>query len=144
MADILTVEDVRQFMFDRTIQDNELEMDLSFEDNDILEAMKRAARDANSIPPYSASWTADCLPNDTNIFLYATAEQLYMSGLQRLMRNDTEYTAGGVTGSTSKARIQHYGGLIKQMFGPGGTYDWRDQLKRIKITKNIRQMHFYG
>jgi hypothetical protein len=135
----LSIQDVRDFMFDRTAMDNELDMDLSFTDEEIGKAMKRAARDANDVPPYSFTVSADNLPDDTNIYLYATAEHLYLSKMQQLMRGDADYTAGGVTGSITAKRIVHFKELVSGM-----RTKWEVPLKSAKITANVRKLHYYG
>lgn len=135
----LTSEDVRNFMLDRTAADNELDMDLSFSPEEVADAMKRAAREANSVPPLIGNVDGTHLPGDTNIFLYATAEQLYLSKVQQLMRNDVEYTAGGISASASGTEIKHLKGLIKE-FSQTWKQQWADQKRAI----NLRRFHYYG
>jgi len=135
----LTTDDVRYFLLDRTAEDNELDMDLSFTDEDIVNAMRRAARETNDVPPYNAQVSGDCLPGDSNIWLHAVAEQLYLAKLSNLMRNDIDYEAGGVTVSVTKARIAHFKELIKLH-----RTIWEDKLRRFKVGNNVRRFHFYG
>ena len=92
----LTEKDVRAFIQDRNAADNS-GLDLAFSPEDVKDAMRRAAREYNSVPPlFIGVGNGDCLPDDTNIFLDATAEQLYLSELARLARSDIDYSAGGV------------------------------------------------
>jgi hypothetical protein len=135
----ITETDVRNFMFDRSAEDNELDMDLSFSPEEVADAMKRAAREVNSIPPKTLSWKPSEFPDTDNTFLYAIAEQLYLSKLQQLMRNDVEYTAGGITGSATAKRIAHFKELIKFMRGA-----WEPTVKQAKIAANMRNLHYYG
>lgn len=113
MSHCLTPEDVRFYIMDRNIADNDLLLDLNFSEEEIRNAMVRAAREYASIPPLVDTVCPDCLPMDTNLFLDGTAAQLYVSELSKLMRNDIEYTSGGVTTNLVSNRIKHLKELIK-------------------------------
>jgi hypothetical protein len=104
----LTVEDVRDYIMDRTLEDNELELDLVFTDEEIRKAMTRAAREYNSLPPLGvSSVTPEFLPNDTNMFLDGTVAQLYMARRAKLARNDVDYQAGNITTNIVQKQIAH-------------------------------------
>jgi hypothetical protein len=135
----LTVEDVRRFMFDRTPDDNGLEEDLSFEDADIKDAMCRAAREFNALPPFVMEVHPDNLPTDTNIFLYATVEQLSITKAMELGRNDADYSAGGTSVNVTKSRIKHYKELAREMRGM-----WLEQAAYIKYNRNIMNGYNLG
>lgn len=109
----LTSDDVRMYIFDRNIEDNDLLLDLNFSEEEIANAMVRAAREYASIPPYTSVVSPACLPADTNMFLDATVAQLYISEMNKLMRNDIDYTAGNVTTNLVKSRIKHLADLYK-------------------------------
>jgi hypothetical protein len=111
----LNAEDVRAFMLDRSAEDNPVDMDLSFSDEEIAAAMRRCARDYNSVPPFVNQVQGDRLFGDTNLFLYGTAKHLYLAAMQRLMRGDVDYQAGGVQTSINGKRIEHYNQLIKDL-----------------------------
>ena len=112
-SNYITVDDIRMYILDRFISDNELDKDLSFGDEEILAAMERAAREYNSIPPYVNGARADCLPKDTNMFFDAIVQQLYIAELNRAKRNDIDYDAGGVVTSLEAKRIKHLEDLAK-------------------------------
>ena len=139
MSKCLTIDDVRLFILDRTAEDNELDMDLSFSDEEIASAMRRAAREANDIPPYTVQVSGDCLPGASNIWLHAVTEQLYLSKLSNLMRNDIDYEAGGVSVTVTKSRIAHFKDLVKLHRSI-----WEDKLRRLKVGVNVRRFHYYG
>ena len=130
----ITPEDVRNFMWDRTVQDNDLIIDLAFSEEEILGAMYRAAREFIIVPPYVVQVTAEMLDGSTNIFLDAVAQQLYISELSRLMRNDIDYTAGGVSTNLVAKRINHLKELIK-IHGDR----FRQATQDIKVTINIHE-----
>lgn len=105
----LTSEDVRHYILDRCVADNSLDNDLTFSDEEIRDAMFWCARDYNSIPPYGISNVfGNRLPNTTTCFLFGTIKHLYLIALQRLLRNDMEYDAGGVNTSIYGKRIEHF------------------------------------
>jgi len=109
----ITIEDVRLFILDRTIDDNDLILDLAYDDSEISNAMVRAAREYNGIPPLCSFADPDALSADTNMFLDGIAAQLYISTLSKLMRNDIDYNSGGVTTNIVAKRIGHLKELIK-------------------------------
>lgn len=101
----ITVEDVRNYMIDETPDDTGI--DIAFSDDDIRQAMVRAAREYNSIPPRVADADPSKLSARTNMFLDAIAVQLYKSELQKLTRDDIDYSAGGVSTNIVSKRIDH-------------------------------------
>lgn len=129
----ISVEDVRSYVLDHTVEDNDLVLDLAFSNEEIEDAMKRAARAYNSIPPLNIArveWNN--LPDDTNIFLDATVEQLYITLLAKLIRNDIDYTAGGVTTNLVAKRISHLREHIKEHRAL-----WQQAAGDLKKTANI-------
>lgn len=132
----LRIADVRAFILDRNVEDNSLEMDLTFSDEEIIDAFKRAAREYNSIPPFVGSVDPAALPDDTNVFLDATAMQLYISRVSRLQRNDVDYTAGDVTVALEKRQIEH---LLKMIQFHRERFV--EAAKAQKITRNLRRAY---
>ena len=63
MHNCVTEEDVRMYILDRNIEDNGLDLDLSFSHEEIAEAMRRCAREYNSIPPRVGMVSPENLPN---------------------------------------------------------------------------------
>ena len=109
----ITVEDVRHFMMDRTTDDNDLLVDLAYSDDEIKQAMVRAARDFNSVPPLVVTANPEYLDAQTNLFLDGIAKHLYMASMSKSMRNDMDYTAGGVSTNIEQKRIEHMKFLIQ-------------------------------
>lgn len=134
----ITSDDVRMYIFDRSIEDNDLLLDLNFSEEEIANAMVRAAREYASIPPYTSTVCASCLPGDTNMFLDAIAAQLYMSEMNKLMRNDIDYSSGNVTTNLVAKRIKHLAELVK-------LYQERFKIaaKELKISQNISAGFFH-
>ena len=132
----LTIQEIRMFMLDRSAEDNALDLDLSFSDEEIVSAMKRAAREYNSIPPFVSKVHENRLPNDTNVFLHASAEQLYVSELSRAIRSDMDYTAGNVSVNIEKKRIDHFKDMIKYHRG-----EWKETATKIKVAANLAKAY---
>ncbi len=131
MTDYLTTEDVRDFLRDRWADDNELDGDLSFTDEDIERAMKRAAREYNSIPPFVSSAHWNRLSALDNIMLWAVVEQLDRSLLANMRRNDFDHTAGGVGVNLVDKRIKHLEREVEEMRGL-----WEPAARSRKLTIN--------
>lgn len=137
MSSILTVEDVRQFLWDRSAADNQIENALAFTDDEIRAAMRFAAREFNSIPPIDHAVTGDNLPGDTNMFLDGTAMGLYIGRLSQMGRNQVEYTAGGASVAFEKAQID----FMKQHL-PLHTERFKEAARTLKLSCNLRG--FFG
>jgi len=134
VSDYLTISDIRNYIWDRSAADNQLELDLAFSDAEIRDAMKRAAREYNSVPPFVAGADPATLPTDTNLFLDATAFQLYISRLSRMQRSDIDYTAGGVTVELEKRQIAY----MKEMI-PFHRDRFLEATKAQKVFLNLRR-----
>ena len=114
---LTSVEDVRRFVLDRMIDDNEIDLELFFSDAEIITARRLAVANYNELPPYVdkiqlTSCNQDCLPAPV-MFLNGIAYQLYLSKLQKLHKEDVEYQAGGMTVNIIKKRIAYITGTIK-------------------------------
>jgi hypothetical protein len=130
----LNSEHVRLFLLDRSVQDNVLELDLAFSDPEILDAMNNCARDYNSIPPLGVSTVSgNLLPGNSTLFLNGTCKWLYLSALQKLMRNDMDFDVGGVKASIESKRIEHFTNLVK-LFGE----EFQSQARTLKRAMNLR------
>jgi hypothetical protein len=111
----LTIDDIRLAAADHTVI--AAGFDLEFSDDEIVSAMKRCARDFNSIPPFVCRAPAHTqFPDDTNIFIDGTLKQLYLVQFQKLMRDDIPYQAGAVQVDDVKRKLEHVKDAIK-LFG---------------------------
>ncbi len=131
MSDYLTTEDVRDFIRDRMPDDNELDGDLSFTDAEIEQAMRRAAREYNSVPPFVSSAHWNRLSAHDNMMLYAVAEQLSRSLLANMRRNDFDHTAGGVGVNLVDKRIRHLQQEVAELRSL-----WEPMARSRKLTIN--------
>jgi len=128
----LTVEEIRDFIMDRSSADNELLRDVAYTDEEILKAMRNAARAYNSVPPFVHSVRFNRLPGDSDLFLHATAEQLCGSMLSKLRRNDVDMQAGDVQANLTQKRISH---LSKEREEHRSI--WMEEAKNFKLSRNV-------
>jgi len=135
MGSILTIDDVRHFMMDRTVQDNEIDLELLFDDVMIKKAMEYAVKTYNSIPPFCEQGISpDRIPFIDDTFLYGVAYHLYLMLIQKGIKNELPYTAGGTGVDIDNKRIQQYKEQAQNMRA-----EFVDKATKIKHAKNIRQ-----
>lgn len=104
----VTHDMIRHFIWDRTLEDNPLEMDLAFSDTEIGHARKFCAMMFNSIPPYTVQISADVIPPGWEYsFIIGTVYHLFLAKLMSLQRKDLDYTAGNMTVDINKRRIDY-------------------------------------
>jgi hypothetical protein len=105
----LTHETVRQFIWDRTLNDNPLDLDLAFSDDEIGSARRMSVMMFNSVPPYVVTIQANELPTNCEYpILMAIAYHLMLGKVMTLQRKDIDYSAGNMTVDTTKRRIEHH------------------------------------
>lgn len=114
---LTSIDDVRRFVLDRMIDDNEIDLELFFSDLEIITARRLAVAYYNEFPPYVdrlelSECNQDCLPAPL-MFLNGIAYQLYMAKLQKLHKEDVDYQAGGMTVNIVKKRIAYITSNLK-------------------------------
>lgn len=112
----LVPEDLRAFMLDNMVENNLLDLDLTWSEEEIQNAMRRCAMMFNAVEPIGRSLNVNplALPSQY-VFLVGTAYQLYLSTLQKYQRNDMEYQSGGVQASIFGNRIKHFTNMMQFM-----------------------------
>lgn len=115
-CDGLTPEDMRAFVLDQEISQNLLELDLAWSEEEIEAAMDRCRMMWDAVPPTAASLRlgGSRLPRQY-VFQLGTAYQMYLSKLQEMMRNDMEYTIGGVQTHIDGTQITHFKELLRML-----------------------------
>jgi Trm5-related predicted tRNA methylase len=104
----VAVADIRHFLWDRTLADNPMEMDLDFSDEEINYARKHASEMINAIPPYVYFIRADGVaPHLQYGYKLAIIYHLLLSKLMQLQRKDIDYSAGNMTVDINKRRIEY-------------------------------------
>jgi hypothetical protein len=109
---VIDVQDVRDFIFDRTLEDNQVGLDLAFSDDEITKAMRFAAMRYNETTPYVDTVNAAYLKHGM-LFLNGIAYGLYLSKLQQLSRQDITYQAGSMTIDAIKPQLDHLTAFVK-------------------------------
>lgn len=128
----IDVEDVRAFLWDRTIEDNSVELDLVFSDEEIKKAMRFAAMKYSETPPFiNQPMTPDALPYGM-MFLNGIAYFLYLQKLQTETRVDFEYNSGNMSIDLHKRRIAHLQNFVK-LFKD----DFESMIKDRKVSINV-------
>lgn len=124
---MITITDMRNWVMDRTPADNPLEGDLFFTDEEIVSAMKAAAREFNSVPPYVIFADPNQLDDSTNMMFEATAEFLYKAKRHSLGRNAFTYSGGNVSVDEDNQKLKFFELQIAALMG------WREQAKAFKL-----------
>lgn len=134
----MTVQEFRDYIWDRSPDDNELWNRLEFTDDEIVKAMGHAARAYRTVPPMISQRIDPLrLPTDTNIFFDAVGEALYRSKRHSLGRNHFTYDAGNVKVDDVGVKIEMLDRLAQEM---GDT--WRAEARMVKSQRNVSG--FYG
>jgi len=128
---VIKPEDVRHFIMDRSVEDNALHLDLYFDEGEILKAMRYAAMEFNSIPPFVINVNPENMPAHI-AFLYGITYHLYLAKLQQLGRNDITYNAGGVTTTLVKDQVEFLTSML-----PMYKQEFTTLSKQIKLKTNI-------
>ncbi len=108
----LTIETIRQEIADSSIADNIARMRLTFTNEDIAAAIKRAAKNYNSQPPEVGTVDPDRVP-DTAIFIDGTVAALHRTALNRLRRNAMEAQAGNMQVPFSVTQIAQFEKIVQ-------------------------------
>jgi hypothetical protein len=132
-------EDIRHFIWDRTIEDNPLELDLEFSDKEIGHARRFAVKMFNSIPPYVETITADKIPLRWEYgFMLGTVYHLFLAKLMSLQRKDLDYSAGNMTVDINKKRIDYLSKWV-EAFKKEAT----ENIKSLKVSYNLESGYAY-
>lgn len=130
----ITEADVRDYLRDRSFQDNLLVSDVTYSSEDIATAMKSVAREFNSVPPLVIFVSAQCLPDDTNVFFDGIAAALMRSVAANATANDMDYSAGGVSANIQGNKLRNFSAAAA-MYGDR----FRQSATDIKIIFNLSQ-----
>lgn len=132
-----THEMVRHFIWDRTIEDNPLELDLEFSDLEIGHARNFAAMMFNSIPPFVVTVQANSVPTNWEYpFLLATAYHLLLAKLMLLSRKDIDYSAGNMAVDITKRRIE-----FLSKWAPAFKVEATENIKLQKVAANLESAY---
>lgn len=128
---LIDVEDVRHFLWDRTVEDNPLELDLTFSDDEIGHAVRFTVMKYNETPPFVDMIFEERLPR-TSCLLNGIAYHLYLAELIQLSRQDFDYSSGNMAIDLRKRRIEHLTTFVKLF-----KEEFETMVKQIKMSINI-------
>lgn len=111
----LSPEDLRHFALDHMVENNLLDLDLTWSEEEILQAMDRCRMMWDGIPPIGSSLSAPRTLPRTYPFLIGSLYQMYLAKVQMYMRGDIDYTIGGVQTNTFAKRIAHFQNLLNML-----------------------------
>ena len=108
----ITEKDVRDYIMDRAAMDHIVLPDLAFTSEEIMTAMKTAARRYNSIRPYVDYVKPDKLPDNIGLFFDGITAALFETMRINASLNDMDYQAGNVTASVKGVLLKNLAPLI--------------------------------
>lgn len=128
----LTVKMVRDQLQDRTPGDNSIDCDLFWSDEEIVQAMDRAAAAYNTLPPRGVDVrSGKALPADVHLFMDAVLSQLYGMAIHKLARNIMSWQTGDVTVDLEKTRMEAFKILKEEL-----TKTWKEDARDRKADIN--------
>lgn len=135
MPALVTPQDVRFFMMDRTASENFLLDSVEFSDEDINSALTLSVDKYNSTLPMVDSYTTENFPYRYELMLGASATLLRSKGLNYLRNNLDFQTKDGVT-VNDKSKAGDYLKLADVMM-----QEFDNRITQIKKTKNAEQAY---
>lgn len=135
MPALVTPQDVRFFMMDRTASENFLLDSVEFSDEDINSALTLSVDKYNSTLPMVDSYTTENFPYRYELMLGASATLLRSKGLNYLRNNLDFQTKDGVT-VNDKNKAGDYLKLADVMM-----QEFDNRITQIKKTKNAEQAY---
>ncbi len=122
----LTIPEIRLEMSDMEIDDVSLLDDLEFKDVEILHAIRSVVDLWNETPPDVDSYTAKSFPFRHH-WIKGTVAKLYSIAAKKYLRNELEYSAGGIA-INDKRKYDQYGAISREMMTE--FMDWMVREKR--------------
>jgi hypothetical protein len=135
MSAIVTPQDVRFFMMDRTAQENFLLDSVEFSDEDINSALTLSVDKYNSTLPMVDVYTTENFPYRYELMLGASATLLRSKGLNYL-RNNLDFSTKDGTTINDKSKAGDYLKLADAMM-----QEFDVRITQIKKTKNAEQAY---
>jgi hypothetical protein len=135
MPALVTPQDVRFFMMDRTASENFLLDSVEFSDEDINSALTLSVDKYNSTLPMVDSYTTENFPYRYELMLGASATLLRSKGLNYL-RNNLDFSTKDGTTINDKSKAGDYLKLADVMM-----QEFDNRITQIKKTKNAEQAY---
>jgi len=132
---LVTMQDVRMFMVDRTAKDNFLLDDLEFDDPQIISAMRLTVDKFNSTTPAIAFYTAETFPWRYELLL-GTASILMRMAAVNMGRNRLDYSDASGTAVQDKNKSQEYMAMASAM-----AQEFETRSRSIKVSMNAESCY---
>lgn len=103
-------EDIRHFIWDRTVADNPIELDLTFTDAEIGHASRYACMMFNALPPHILVLHSLRDVTDARLtysMMLGVVYHIFLAKAVLLSRKDIDYTAGNMQVDFTKRRIEY-------------------------------------
>ena len=128
---IIEVDDVRQFLLDRSPGDNFLLDDVEFDNNTILSGLRWVSDLYNTQAPFVDTYTMDNFPYRAEAIMGAAAFCLRAMAMN-MARNEAQAQTQGGTQLRDKAKAGIYLQLASEV-----SSEMKGRLAAIKIAKNV-------
>ena len=128
---IIEVDDVRQFLLDRSPGDNFLLDDVEFDNNTILSGLRWVSDLYNTQAPFVDTYTMDNFPYRAEAIMGAAAFCLRAMAMN-MARNEAQTQTQGGTQLRDKAKAGIYLQLASEV-----SSEMKGRLAAIKIAKNV-------
>jgi hypothetical protein len=135
MPALVTPQDVRFFMMDRTASENFLLDSVEFSDEDINSALTLSVDKYNSTLPMVDSYTTENFPYRYELMLGASATFLRSKGINYL-RNNLDFSTKDGTTINDKSKAGDYLKIADVMM-----QEFDNRITQIKKTKNAEQAY---
>lgn len=135
MSALVTPNDVRFFLMDRTAQENFLLDSVEFSDEDVNSALTLAVDKYNSTLPMVDSYTTETFPYRYELMLGASASLLRAKGFNYL-RNNLDFATKDGTVVNDRSKGGDYLKLADAMM-----QEFDNRITQIKKTKNAEQAY---
>jgi len=126
----LTIAEIRMTLRDVDAEGNFLLDEIEFKQKEIALAMRRCIDYWNEAPPPVAVYKTTNFPYRYH-YAKAVISQLYLMAAQHMMRNDLNYSAGGVTVEDT-IRWKSYQTISEQLWA-----EWKQWVKDTKYRINV-------
>lgn len=137
MIQLITPDDVRFFLLDRTADDNFLLDAVEWKDDEIQKAMTLTVDKYNSTTPMVDCYNTENFPYRYEMLLGTAASLLRIKAIN-FTRNKLDYTTKDGTTINDKAVAREYIALSKMMMD-----EFDQRIRQIKVAKNAEDAWGY-
>jgi hypothetical protein len=134
---LITSDDVRFFLMDRSASDNFLLDDLEFTDEEINNSMVLAVDKYNATPPMVDMYTSENFPFRYEMLLGASSILMKIKAIN-MTRNNLNYQSSDGTAINDLDKRNEYHSISQALDA-----EYMDRIRRIKVSRNAEQCYGY-